>query len=284
MKKRTLLVLALTALTFPTFASMQATGWAWINDDGDASTATFMAAEDVTPVTISNDQVVRLRIRFDDMYDGGKTTTSLKYFTAPLPATNINGDDARLIELGPGAFFDWANSSFVSDGTPIETRNITYNSIKDGDFQDIFVPGIFVSSAQPFTVPAYSSSEIEYCIKPTSNVVPGTYYFMPGGGEACIYPEATNLETFPELTVLSTAVQKVKVAEVGVVSNEGSIQLSSLSRGSVSVALVNALGQKVKSVSAETADGQLTISTSGLAQGMYMVQINGVTSKKVIIK
>jgi len=288
MKKRTLLILALVALSLPTFAAteMQPTGWAWINDDGDAATATFAADQDLTPITVTTDGVIRLRVRFDNMTDNGRTTTGLTYFTE-LPATNIKGDNAMLINLAPDAFFDWASSAFVTDGTPVETRDITYNSVSTGDFQATFSPGIFVSSAQPFVVPTKQYSEIEYCIKPTGNIVDGTYYFLPGGTEVILYPEASNLETFPTLTYgtgIPDAVKTAKSSDVSVATSEGSITLSSLSNGTVKVAIVNALGQTVKTVSAETADGQLTIATNGLAQGMYMVQINGVTGKKVIIK
>jgi len=167
------------------------------------------------------------------------------------------------------------------------TRDIVYNSVNAGDYQGTFSPGIFVSSAQPFVVPTKQYSEIEYCIKPTSNIVEGTYYFMPGGGDVELYPQASNLETWPTLTYspgVPDAVKTAKSSDVSVATNEGSIKLSSLSNGKVKIAIVNALGQTVKTVSAETADGQLTIATNGLAQGMYMVQINGVTSKKVIIK
>jgi len=284
MQKRTLLILALAALSLPTFAGMQATGWAWINDDGDAATATSVAEQDTTPIELVTERVIRLRVRFDNMRDAAKSTTGLKYFTE-LPASNIDGANAALIDLGPDAFFDWASSAFVSDGTTIESRDIIFNSLVLTDFQATFVNGIFVSSAQPFSVPAYSSSEIEYCIKPTSSNAGGIFYFLPGSSDVEIYPQASNLETFPTLTFsVPTTMKTAKSSDVSVATNEGSIKLSSLSNGTVKVAIVNALGQTVKFASEETADGQLTIATNSLAQGLYIVQINGVTSKKVIIK
>ncbi|HEY5499814.1 MAG TPA: hypothetical protein VIK20_05465 [Bacteroidales bacterium] len=60
--------------------------------------------------------------------------------------------------------------------------------------------------------------------------------------------------------------------------------MSSLPEGAVNVSILNALGQTVKSVSAEATDGQLTISTGDLASGLSIVKIAGIASEKVIIK
>jgi len=286
MKKGVLLILALAALSFSTFANMQATGWCWLDDDAENAGYTV---EELTPISVKTDtsRVIRLRIRFDNMDSVDHVTTGLQYFTAPLPTTNISGTDARLTPIGPDAFFNWATSAFVSDGTPLQSsRGITYNSINVGDRQTDFSPGIFVSSSQGFIVPAKSFTEIEYSIIPTIKAEIGTYYFMPGGANVQIWPEASNMETFPEMSYegFPISVKGVKSASVKIVSLDGSIQLTSLPEGSVKVSIINTIGQTVKTVNAESTNGQLAISTSDLASGLYIVDIAGVASKKVIIK
>jgi len=290
MKKKILLVLALASLSLPTFASgiSIATGWCWVNDDGDTETATFSAAKDETPITVKTgtDAVIRLRIRFDNQYQYEHDTYDLKYFTAPLPTTTFYGNNTSSTPIGPDAFFDWAVSAYVSDGTPLQSsRGITYNSNNMLIQQTVFSPGIFVSSKQNYTFHSRTYTEIEYSIIPTIKAEIGTYYFMPGG-MVQISPQVGNLETFPELYYegLPISVKGVKSASIKIVSLDGSIKLYSLPEGSVKIALINSIGQTVKTINAEVANGQWNISTGDLASGLYIIDIAGVASKKVLVK
>ena len=301
MKKRSLLILIVViAISFQTFANMQTTGWRWRNDDGNLESATWMAG-DTVPVTIGADQVIRLRVRYDNPFDADDqnfTTTGLKYgvkaevdqLTTDYTGTDefdISGDNAVFTALGPDAYFDFVSSSYVDDGTETSNLGISFTSANTVDAQSDWTPGNFMSSSQSVVVNHITHTEIEYCIKPTANCVSGTYYFFGGGSDNIIYPTEPKLEVFPELTVdMSTGVFNSKVADFKVFSTIGNLKISALPRGIVNVTLYSLMGSVAKNLKVQTTNGAIDIPTSDLSQGIYILNVqstNGKVQKKIFV-
>jgi len=277
--KKKLLIMALVAISCQTFANQQVTSYIWRSDDGDLISATKLADEG-TPITVTDpNAVIRLRVRVDNMItDQGPTRniTGLKYFTTPS-TVKISADNSSLIEILDGnnsAAFQFTTSANVSDGTATESLGLAATTTQTNNIQSTFFPGVFHSQSIAFAVNMSTNSEIEYCIKPTSNIVSGTtYYFIPGG-DIDIYPE--NGEKFPELTyTFSNSIKPAaKLADVTVsYPSSDLVQFSSLPKGAARVSIINTVGKVVKTFNATAADGSLSFSTSDLAQGMYIAQI-----------
>ena len=217
MKRSVLLTMILFAFSLQNFANSQMTGWSWINDDGDETNATFMARQDATPVTItSRDQVIRLRVRIDNP-DSDNYMNSLFYTTNPAidsssssSSASFNFSNEGFTEVGSDALFDWATSNYVTDGTATDTRDILYISQDANIYQSIFNPGEFISSSRSIMLKSQMYTELEYSIKPTENIVPGNYYFIPGG-DVYVYYGSNNQETLASLSYQGSITPPVKV-------------------------------------------------------------------------
>ena len=274
--KKNLLILALAAISCQTFANQQVTSYISRSDDGDLISASPLA-EVGTPITVNDpNAVIRLRVRVDNMQDAAKNITGLKYLTTPS-AVKISADNTSLIEVldgTNGAAFEFTSSAYVSDGTATESMGLTATTVQSGNIQSTFTPGLFQTQSLAFAVPTLTFSEVEYCIKPTTDIVDGTtYYFIPGG-DIDIYPE--NGEKFPELTYTFTSSIKsaTKLTDVTVsYPSSDLVQFSSLPKGAATVSIINTVGKVVKTFNASATDGSLSFSTSDLAQGMYIAQI-----------
>jgi len=274
--KKNLLILALAAISCQTFANQQVTSWIWRNDDGNLISATSIAAEGV-PITVTDpNAVIRLRVRVDNMQGASKNITGLKYLTTQ-PTAKVAADNASLINVldgTNGAAFQFTSSTNVSDGTTTEIMGLTATTIELGNIQTVFTPGLFQTQSLAFVVAQKTFSEMEYCIKPTTDIVDGTTYYFTCGGDIDIYPE--NSETFPQLTYTfaSSIKAATKLSDVTVsYPSSDLVQFSSLPKGAARVSIINTVGKVVKTFNASAADGSLSFSTSDLAQGMYIAQI-----------
>lgn len=307
MKKRILFFMVFVAISVQTFANMQTTGWRWRNNDGDLKTATWATTGDRVPVTITKDQVIRLRVRYDNPFSDANqnfTTTGLVYATKEAvqmqyennPASpkytgnedfDISGANAVFTAVGPDAYFDFAVSTHVVDGTTTEAAGIVFNSLNTADAQSAWTDGKFFSSSQSIVVAHNTYTEVEYCIKPTQHCQSGTYYFMGGGSDNIIHPGTTKLETFPELTIDMTAAAVNKTTpEIKVATGADYIRIFSLPQGKVNVSLYNAAGKAVKVLTTNGQEGAIDIRTSGLSKGMYILNVQsakGKTQQKVMI-
>lgn len=307
MKKRYLILFALMAFSFQTFANMQTTGWRWRNDDGTLETATWMTADERVPVKITSNQIIRLRVRIDNPYDDADqnfTTTGLVFGEKELvhswyennPASpkytgkedfNLTGTSECFTALGPNEYFDLVSSSYVTDGAETNNLGITFNSLNTSDERVNWTPGKFMSTSQSVVVNHSTHTEIEYCIKPNANVVNGTYYFLGGGSDNIIQPGAEKLETFPELIVdIKTGISDIQVGEIKVSSGPGHIKVFDLPQGAIKISLYNMMGVLAKVVDEEAANGNVNIPTSDLAKGLYIVSVEGAggkVQKKVIV-
>jgi hypothetical protein len=307
MKERILFFIVFAAISFQTFANMQTTGWRWRNDDGDLKTATWATTDDRVPVTITKDQTIRLRVRYDNPFgdaDQNFTTTGLVYATkeavhlqyennpeSPNYTGNedfdISGANAVFTSVGPDAFFDFATTANVTDGSETESAGIVFNSLNTGDMQSAWTAGKFMSTSQSVVVAHNTYTEVEYAIKPTEHCESGTYYFFGGGSDNIIHPGTTKLETFPELTIdLSSAVINKTAPEIKVSTGADRIRVFALPQGKVNVSLYNAVGNLVRVLVADGAEGAVDIRTSGLAKGLYILNVQsteGKAQKKVMV-
>jgi len=309
MNKRSLLIIVLLIISFQTYANMQATGWRWRNDDGNLDNATWMTANDCTPITIDTFKTLRLRIRIDNPYSsqdvsttglgfGEKESVYYWYETNPLSPKysgnedfSLSGDHECFTALGPVEYFKFIPSKYVSDGVGTQNLGITFNSKNVGDRQQAWTPGVFMASSRTFTLTHATHTEIEYCITPTANVVNGTYYFLGGSSGMLIFPGPAKLEKFPELTVniksIGTGGSDLYDAHVKVFATTDNIEISALPEGAVRVKLYNLMGVLVKAVNEEAAVGAINISTSGLVKGLYILNVQSAhirVRKKVFIK
>jgi len=286
MKKKYFILLILVGLAADSFANIQTTGWRWRNDNGDETTATWMAA-DTVPVTIGPNMVVRLRVRYDNPYgDGDYTVSGLMY--APKDTIDklltdytgtdefsVTGENAKWIPVGEFGYFDFVASEYVTDGAATTDQGIVYGSTYEADHQYDFSAGVFMSAAADYTLNRATFTEIEYCIKPTASCEGGTYYFLGGGGGNLIYPGAEKYEKYPELTVDPdyVGISNVKAQEIRVYASEGNIQLFSLPQGNLNISLYNVAGSKVKQLDTNCSGDVVTLSAANLAKGLYIVDV-----------
>ena len=230
--KKSLLIGILLTMSCHMFANMQQTGWRWRADNGNETTATWMAA-DTMGITISDTtSIIRLRVRIDNMGNGDKSTTGLMYGTSQLTANPFQGDNAALTAIpdtwNGSSPFIFAVSNYVADGTPTTTVPILFKSGSSGDEKPTWTQGVVESKNQSFTVTLNFHTEIEYCIKPTKYIVPGTYYFFPGGSSIESYPQAPNKETMARLTFVAAPKFVSGTAQSLNYQNETTMDINSL--------------------------------------------------------
>ena len=211
-KKYLLIVVILAGFAFESFATMQTTGWRWRNDDGNEVNATWIAGDTVA-VTIGPNQVVRLRVRYDNIWGEGNDLMvrglgyadkeTIDQLLADFPFRDnpldtdefaVYGNNENFTPLGPDGYFEFASSEYVAHQALTTDQSIVFGSKDVGEEQTTFLDGLFMSDTVDFTLFPKMYTEIEYCIKATANCVNGTYYFMGGGGQSIIFPGDTKYE------------------------------------------------------------------------------------------
>ena len=150
------------------FALVSQGHWRWRKDDGSETSATWLADQD-QPTTIADaSQNIRLRIELynDDANSNDPKDTKLQY-------TVSGSTDWKTIttDAGTNAFVLASTSPYVTDLEP------TTQQITGANFP--FESGKVIVSTSPLPslpVSAYSETEYEFCIKPTSNIAASTTY------------------------------------------------------------------------------------------------------------
>ncbi|WP_118976503.1 T9SS type A sorting domain-containing protein [Taibaiella koreensis] len=194
MKKLLLFCLLLVSVA-ELHASLRQTKYRWRNDDGNETTATWMAPQN-TPVTIlSTTTSVRLRLEFDN--DNGAAFSSvlsenLQYSIDGITWTTING--------APTNAFAYTTSTFVNNGaaTTLQMPPGTAGT---------FVPGRIVTtpSLTPMSLNDGEKTEMEWVIKPTANAVPGQTYFFQTADQEDLPLELGELTISPQCAGTPTA-------------------------------------------------------------------------------
>src|SRR5450432_378541 len=212
MKKNFILIALLAACT-NIFAFTTQGNWRWRNDDGSETTATWIAAQNITPVITSTAALLRVRIElYNDPANAGGTLDNA-LFEDSSDAVGSHWDTIKL-SVGVNAFVLAGSSPNVTD-LEATTQQLTaphYMTFEAGK--------IIVSSEKlpTFTVGTNFGTEYEYVIKPTANMLPATtYYFRV---DAANYPAGM---PFPSL--LTAEVLPIKVSGFLVKKDDKKVEL-----------------------------------------------------------
>ncbi|WP_256010399.1 T9SS type A sorting domain-containing protein [Desertivirga xinjiangensis] len=182
MDKTLLLFTLLLCVAGSAFSSTLVQGsWRWRNDDGNENTATFKAAEN-TSITINDYGVIRLRVRVENQ---STTQThavgALKYSTSltdvPVLITSDPSVNAFVYvqsDLAPDSKEPTTNSSFL---TTVNTAGLSPFDYAAGQYFDR--ERFLANNDDKSPVGPSTYSDMEFVIRPTANVLPGTtYYFI----------------------------------------------------------------------------------------------------------
>lgn len=197
MKKILLLSVMLVAYS-NIFAFLTQSNWRWRNDDGSETTATWMAAQNTTPVITSSATTIRLRVEvYSTLSDTTALEDTLQYATSPSgPWTNIS------TTAGSNPFVIAGSSAYVANGEAT-TEQLTASVNKP------YFAGIINVSSEIIndSLPPDERTEYEWCIKPTANIQTNTtYYFQFWGATA----QKKSTASYPSLT--TAGVLAIKLA------------------------------------------------------------------------
>ncbi|PSK91493.1 hypothetical protein [Taibaiella chishuiensis] len=204
--KKTLFALLAVVLSHTAFATATQVGhWRWRNDDGGEAAATWKAAAN-NQVTINDPFApVRLRISIYSNYQSDNGSLMLQYTTnadAASPSGFGLGNvyDNNWIDIpaqgtATTAAFTLSSSAFIT-GTFSPTTNQLGTNSNASSPNDPFSGGAVTTSAYATsTVQTSKRYEVEFTIKPTSNIDNNkVYYFRYKGvsGGAAQVPQAYN--------------------------------------------------------------------------------------------
>lgn len=146
--------------------------WRWRNDDGSESSATWKAAEN-SITTVQSPSNIRLRVQIYDYSFEGVNWGGGLYNIAYRKAGDI---DWAIITNDP------STNHFVLSASPnfADGSATTIQMTPQGEGYS-YIPGFMIESTFPVTKPSmpYSSTtEWEYCIRPTANITRDSYYFQ----------------------------------------------------------------------------------------------------------
>ena len=168
--KKCLLLFCLLVSVHYVFANTTQGSWRWRKNDGSEKTATYLAAENVTPV-ISTYETLRVRIERYNTADAD--TYSLNNMKLQYSSTGRYGTWIDVNSDSTTHEFALTASAFVADSTPTTEQLTTRTGY-------LFVPGRVISSEAAFNyvLLARQKTEFEFVIKPTTIVkFSTTYYF-----------------------------------------------------------------------------------------------------------
>lgn len=170
--KKILLPLLLLLCTTQLFASLRQTKYRWRNDNGTETTATWKAAEN-TAILIGDTAPLRLRIEMDN--DNGLAEFSI--VENSLEYSSDNGTTWTVMTNSQSQAFVYQTSPNVANGVA------TTNQMGSGTF-GTFVAGHIVSAVGASTLNLNDAerTEMEWVIRPTSNVLPNKMYIFQVSG------------------------------------------------------------------------------------------------------
>ena len=146
--------------------------WRWRNDDGSENSATWKAAEN-SIITIQSPENIRLRIQMyeydrpDSIWVGG--LYNIVYRKAGDIDWSIITNDSSTNHFVLSASPHFADGSATSIQMTPQGEGYSY------------IPGFMIESTFPVMrpdLPHPSTTEWEYCIRPTTNVTRDSYYFL----------------------------------------------------------------------------------------------------------
>ena len=202
--KKFLLLTFLIVSTVQSFAFVTQGNWRWRKDDGSETTATWLAAENTEARISSASDNVRLRI---ELFNEGTGSTDVNTSILTYSADGGTTWDSVTTTVGSRAF--------VLVGTTPNVNNL------DATTQQLTVRGgytfkagqVITSSATlgVNSIGVSQSTEYEWVIKPTANMLPSTTYWFRadskpgddtyGGDAASLTTEATLPVSLSSLSV-----------------------------------------------------------------------------------
>lgn len=190
MKKTFILILLLVTYS-NIFAFLSQGNWRWRKDDGNETTATWMAALNTAPTITSSSNVIRLRLEVNsDLSDDTYLEDTLQYALAKGgPFINVNAT------VGTNAFVIAGSSAYVTD------KQATTQLLATPD--DLFHSGIYVVSSAILndSLPAGLHTEYEWCIRPTEFIKPNTVYYFRHTGAVLTNNAKVSLKTASTLPI-----------------------------------------------------------------------------------
>ncbi|QEC66602.1 T9SS type A sorting domain-containing protein [Panacibacter ginsenosidivorans] len=200
--KKILPIFLLCFSSFMSFAYITQSNWRWKNNNGSESLATWRAGQN-KPITLGSiDSVLRLRIQFNNTTGDVKNmNTNLQYASAPDGpwhyVTSLKGNNAFML----------ANTNNYVQDLTATTQQISGSA-------NAFIAGkvLVRTTTLSVSMPNSTTSEHEYCIKPTNNISANTvYYFRVPNND---YPVA-----LPSLATTATINSKRKSVTNGSFEN-----------------------------------------------------------------
>jgi predicted outer membrane repeat protein len=160
------ILVVLVFSSYLSFSSSNQGNWRWRNDDGNETTATCKADEK-TPFNLGNYENFRLGVEMfnDDENETTASTFVLGYSTDDVNYTTITNDPAT------NYFVCSLSGNFEDSATTTKQLTGGQANYKAGNMFEVF-HNDFSPELTPKT-----SMELEFCIKATTNVKAGTYYF-----------------------------------------------------------------------------------------------------------
>jgi hypothetical protein len=212
MKKIFILLIALVAYSNILLAFTTQRNWRWRNDDGSETTATWKAAENTTAALTSSSEIFRLRIEVYNNTGGSVLLEdSLQWATATTgPWTNID------TLPGTNPFMIAQASAFVAQDEPT-TKQLT-------DIPLTFVAGKVMVDSQflHLQLPDQQTTELEWVLKGTANLLPNTTYYFRRWGSTATEPLDVGI-TYPSLT--TAAVLPIQLAGFAVSRDDKKVKL-----------------------------------------------------------
>lgn len=172
--KKTLLLFCIVAIVNQAHAFTTQGNWRWRKDDGTQTTATYLAAENTTPVITTSDNV-RLRI---ELYNTTGSDQDIKNTTL---AYSLTGADNSWVLISDTV----TNKDFVLSKSPFVTNLEATTQLLTARSGFAFKSGLLIDTVStfPYTLSDSVSTEFEWVIKPTSTAkLNTTYYFESSVG------------------------------------------------------------------------------------------------------
>ena len=159
-----LVIFLYTDISFALGPYVHQGNWRWRNDDGDVYSATWKDSVN-TPVILTDYENIRLRI--ENLYDRGFSDTISLCYTEDGPWIPITDVDTGKFFISPSQYLSDTMSYFDNQLLPPSSNNPYVRTITFDLTNNYFL-----------IADGSSAYELEYSLKPTMNIQPGSAYFF----------------------------------------------------------------------------------------------------------